>query len=63
MAQYVNGLLSDGERRSIEPIAARLVDRAGDVQAMRQRLQQCFGRRRVTVRTGVLGSRRTLRKL
>jgi SRSO17 transposase len=41
MAQYVTGLLLDGERKSIEPIAARLVDCAGDVQAMRQRLQQC----------------------
>jgi SRSO17 transposase len=41
MAQYVTGLLLDGERKSIEPIAARLVDRAQDVQAMRQRLQQC----------------------
>ncbi len=41
MGQYVTGLLLDGERKSIEPIAARLVDRATDVQAMRQRLQQC----------------------
>ena len=41
MGQYVTGLLLDGERKSIEPIAARLVDRATEVQAMRQRLQQC----------------------
>lgn len=41
MGQYVTGLLLDGERKSIEPIAARLVDRATEVEAMRQRLQQC----------------------
>ena len=41
MRQYVTGLLLDGERKSIEPIAARLVDAATEVEAMRQRLQQC----------------------
>ena len=41
MGQYITGLLLDGERKSIEPIAARLVDDAGHVEAMRQRLQQC----------------------
>jgi SRSO17 transposase len=41
MTQYVTGLLLDGERKSIEPIAARLVDDPAEVQAMRQRLQQC----------------------
>ncbi len=41
MAQYITGLLLDGERKSIEPIAARLVDRPDQIQAMRQRLQQC----------------------
>ena len=41
MAQYITGLLLDGERKSIEPIAARLVDRSDQIQAMRQRLQQC----------------------
>lgn len=41
MRQYVTGLLLDGERKSIEPIAARLVDSASEVEAMRQRLQQC----------------------
>ena len=41
MGHYVTGLLLDGERKSIEPIAARLVDRPEEIQAMRQRLQQC----------------------
>lgn len=41
MGLYMTGLLLDGERKSIEPIAARLVDSASEVQAMRQRLQQC----------------------
>lgn len=38
---YVTGLLLDGERKSIEPMAARLVKEAGQTEAMRQRLQQC----------------------
>jgi SRSO17 transposase len=33
--------LLDGERKSIEPIAARLVEDPNQIQAMRQRLQQC----------------------
>lgn len=37
---YVTGLLLDGERKSIEPIALRLVESANEMQAMRQRLQQ-----------------------
>ena len=37
---YLTGLLLDGERKSIEPMAARLVDSPSEVQAMRQRLQQ-----------------------
>jgi SRSO17 transposase len=41
MGQYITGLLLDGERKSIEPIAARLVDDATQIEAMRQRLQQC----------------------
>lgn len=41
MRWYVQGQLLDGERKSIEPMAARLVDEAGQVEAMRQRLQQC----------------------
>ena len=40
LAAYVTGLLLDGERKSIEPIAARLVDDPAEIQAMRQRLQQ-----------------------
>jgi SRSO17 transposase len=40
MRSYVMGLLLDGERKSIEPMAGRLVDRASEIQAMRQRLQQ-----------------------
>lgn len=41
MRAYVAGLLLDGERKSIVPMAARLVDDEGEVQAMRQRLQEC----------------------
>ena len=41
MRDYVTGLLLDGERKSIEPMASRLVDDDSGVQAMRQRLQQC----------------------
>ena len=37
---YVTGLLLDGERKSIQPMAARLVDDDDEVEAMRQRLQQ-----------------------
>ena len=35
------GLPLDCERKSIEPIASRLVDDAAEIEAMRQRLQQC----------------------
>ena len=44
MASYVTGLLLDGERKSVQPMAARLVDDASEIEAMRQRLQQavCF---------------------
>ena len=38
---YIAGLLLDGERKSIEPMAGRLVDDEGEIQAMRQRLQEC----------------------
>jgi SRSO17 transposase len=38
---YVLGLLLDGDRKSIQPMAARLVDDAGEIEAMRQRLQEC----------------------
>jgi SRSO17 transposase len=41
MGWYVTGLLLDGERKSIEPMAARLVDSPTEIEAMRQRLQQC----------------------
>lgn len=41
MGWYVTGLLLDGDRKSIEPMAARLVDHESEIQAMRQRLQQC----------------------
>lgn len=41
MRAYVSGLLLDGERKSIVPMASRLVDDEGEVQAMRQRLQEC----------------------
>jgi SRSO17 transposase len=40
MGSYVTGLLLDGDRKSIEPMAARLVDDSDEIQAMRQRLQQ-----------------------
>lgn len=40
MRSYVTGLLLEGERKSIEPMAARLVEDESEVQAMRQRLQQ-----------------------
>jgi SRSO17 transposase len=40
MRGYVTGLLLDGERKSVEPMAARLVDRDEEIQGMRQRLQQ-----------------------
>jgi SRSO17 transposase len=41
MALYTTGLLLDGERKSIEPMAARLAANAEMTEAMRQRLQQC----------------------
>jgi SRSO17 transposase len=41
MELYLTGLLLEGERKSIEPMAARLVKDEAQVDAMRQRLQQC----------------------
>jgi SRSO17 transposase len=41
MELYLTGLLLDGERKSIEPVAGRLVDDARHTEAMRQRLQEC----------------------
>lgn len=40
LSSYVTGLLLDGDRKSIEPMAARLVDDPSEMEAMRQRLQQ-----------------------
>jgi len=40
MGAYITGLLLDGERKSVQPMAARLVDEASEIEAMRQRLQQ-----------------------
>ena len=37
---YMTGLLLDGERKSIQPLAARLVDSEVEIEGMRQRLQQ-----------------------
>jgi SRSO17 transposase len=41
MRHYVTGLLLDGERKSVQPMAARLVAGASETDAMRQRLQDC----------------------
>jgi len=41
MGLYLTGLLLDGERKSIEPMAARLVEHEDEIEGMRQRLQQC----------------------
>lgn len=38
---YLTGLLLDGNRKSIEPLATRLVDDQSEIEGMRQRLQQC----------------------
>lgn len=40
MRSYVEGLLLDGERKSIEPMARRLVANEDEVEPMRQRLQE-----------------------
>jgi SRSO17 transposase len=40
LSWYVTGLLLDGERKSIEPMAARLVDDQAEISSMRQRLQE-----------------------
>jgi SRSO17 transposase len=42
MDWYVKGLLLEGERKSIDPMAGRLVQEASEQEAMRQRLQQCI---------------------
>lgn len=40
LSNYVMGLLLDGERKSMEPIARRLVEDVDETQSMRQRIQQ-----------------------
>src|SRR6185436_7318266 len=41
MGHYITGLLLDGERKSVQPMAARLVDDPTQAVAMRQRLADC----------------------
>lgn len=41
MEWYLTGLLLDGERKTVVSMAKRLVDDEGEVEAVRQRLQQC----------------------
>lgn len=41
MGLYITGLLLDGERKSMQPMAGRLVDDPRHVEAMRQKLQEC----------------------
>jgi len=42
LGSYLRGLLLDGERKSIEPMAERLVEDRSQVQSVRQRLQQAI---------------------
>lgn len=41
MRNYITGLLLDGERKSVQPMAARLACNAAESDAIRQRLQDC----------------------
>jgi SRSO17 transposase len=41
LAWYLTGLLLEGERKTVVSMASRLVDDEGEIEAMRQRLQQC----------------------
>lgn len=41
LGHYITGLLLDGERKSIQPMAARLTDNPAEADAMRQRLKDC----------------------
>lgn len=41
MGQYITGLLLDGDRKSAQPMAARLVSDPSQADAMRQRLIEC----------------------
>lgn len=43
---YITGLLLDGERKSIQPMAARLTDNPAEADAMRQRLKDCVAESR-----------------
>ena len=40
MGEYVKGLLLDGERKSVQPMAARMADDESDKEGLRQRLQR-----------------------
>lgn len=46
LGHYITGLLLDGERKSIQPMAARLTDNPAQANAMRQRLQDCVAESR-----------------
>lgn len=41
MGHYITGLLLDGERKSVQPMASRLVHDPSEADAMRQRLADC----------------------
>src|SRR3989339_1797113 len=41
MGDYVKGLLLDGDRKSVVPMAARMANDASDFEGLRQRLQRC----------------------
>jgi len=41
MGDYLKGLLLEGERKSVVPMAARMVEDASDLEGLRQRLQRC----------------------
>lgn len=41
LSWYLTGLLLDGERKTVVSMASRLVEHEGEIEAMRQRLQQC----------------------
>src|SRR5436309_15921098 len=41
LGHYITGLLLDGERKSIQPMATRLTENPAEADAMRQRLQDC----------------------
>src|SRR5262245_24009489 len=43
LEQYVVGLLLEGERKSLQPIAQRLSPEPEDADALRQRMQQAIG--------------------